>query len=71
MDGWRNIESAPKNGTRVLLGFEYLQNFDIVAHFMKGSWRISGMKKFYGRPKPTHWMPLSIAPGLEGAKYAK
>lgn len=70
MEGWRDIKSAPKD-VRILLGFQFCQNFDVVAHWDSNAWRLSGLSGIKGRPKPTHWMPLPIAPGLEGAKYAK
>ena len=72
MEGWRDIKSAPKDGIRILLGFQFCQNFDVVAHYIADDWRLSGFSStLAGRPKPTHWMPLPIAPGLEGAKYAE
>ena len=72
MEGWRDIKSAPKNGTRVLLGFQFYQDFDVVAHYIEDRWRLSGFSgTLAGRSEPTHWMPLPIAPGLEGAKYAE
>lgn len=62
MQEWRNINSAPKDGTRVHLGFRHFPNFDVIAHFENGAWRLSGCSKLHGRPEPTHWMPLPKTP---------
>ena len=71
MEGWKDIKSAPKDGTRILLGFQFCQNFDVVTHYDENAWRLSGLSGIKGRSKPTHWMSLPIAPGLEGGDYAE
>lgn len=72
LKGWQDIKNAPLDGTRVHLGFKHLQNFDVIAHFIRGAWRLSGMTKIYGRPAPSHWRPLPPAPeSVEGGSYGK
>ena len=70
-DSWRPIETAPKDGTRVLLsGMPYGPKVDV------GAWGITtynrsakaynrGWTTFPGNEtNPTHWMPLPAAPAL-------
>jgi hypothetical protein len=62
---WRLIETAPKDGTPVLLGWEG------VTSLWKGRW-VRGMRRTHdrwdipglgiGTLKPTHWMPLPEPP---------
>lgn len=60
--GWRTMESAPRDGTRVLLGWANI-SFDNVrtAAFMHGQWHD------YTRPlvDPDRWMPLPAPPQEE------
>lgn len=60
---WQDIDSAPKDGTRILLGFKGMQDFDVIAHYENGAWRLAGKTRLHGRPDPTHWLPLPKAPG--------
>jgi hypothetical protein len=66
--GWRPIETAPKDGTRIHLGFLHSQNWDVVAHWECGDWALTGTgpsaDRLHGRPAPSHWRPLPRAPGL-------
>jgi hypothetical protein len=77
--GWQPIDTAPKDGTRVLV---YGQRGDVIDI---GSWRGCGryrprtkqrsayFEKAWGAdgshifsPQPTHWMPLPDAPKTSG-----
>jgi hypothetical protein len=61
---WRPIETAPKDGTRVMLGWPgggvrygfYLNNTN-----WKG-WRGPSMELPFPSPPPTHWVPLPPPP---------
>ena len=57
---WMPIETAPKDGTRVLLVIDHGQWGDKV---WTGLWA-DGWSVSYGKPlnSPTHWMPLPAAP---------
>lgn len=66
-DGWRPIETAPRDGTYILIGwFEFEgQNSMEVAfwHGTLGAW-CQTSKAFTSDPnwQPTHWMPLPSPP---------
>jgi len=63
---WQPIETAPKDGTPVHLGFQRMAGFDVVAHWSDGDWSLSGdgrhAERLNGRPPPTHWRPLPAPP---------
>jgi len=67
-DGWRGIESAPRDGTRVL-GFDPAQGRGVaICHLEYGSkkWYPSDeAAKFDGFFQPTHWQPLPTAPEVK------
>jgi hypothetical protein len=74
-EGWLPIEGAPRDGTRVHLGFQYMQGFDVIAHWSDGDWSSSGDGKhavrLHGRPKPSHFRllppaPVAAIPAAEG-----
>lgn len=56
---WRLIESAPKDGTCILVPVRHI-GADVV------SWRMNGWRETSNgllmRDQPTHWMPLPPAP---------
>lgn len=54
--GWRSMESAPKDGTTVLLANGI--------HVCSGWYDATGAQwvASYGRTFPTHWMPLPSPP---------
>jgi hypothetical protein len=65
MSTWQPIETAPKDGTKVLIGAFYASGawnvevgyYDM--HRAKNPWR-----PFVGQStQPTHWMPVPNAPG--------
>lgn len=63
-DKWMPIESAPKDGTEILLYWQgHMLAFDVgywSTDIGFEAWRDSGGVKFY--TDPTHWMPLPAAP---------
>lgn len=58
--GWRDIASAPKDGTRIWLGNG--KNF-VTGYWSPpvGAWRCDWVVGVAG-DKPTHWMPLPVGP---------
>lgn len=71
---WQPIETAPKDGTEVLLFDpncepkiliasyavrERLRNGKVIARYEQWEWP---MILYSGRPNPTHWMPLPQEP---------
>jgi hypothetical protein len=76
MTGWKPIETAPKDGTRVLLAFSARVHvgwwIDEVTtrygreHRSQQEWHVEGMDLLWrDRPKPTHWMPLPALPARQ------
>ena len=71
-DSWQPIETAPKDGTLVLLGdFAFTQPYYLIAQWSKRAkrwetWRMSN-GSFACWTSATHWQPLLRAPGT-GAK---
>lgn len=71
---WQTIETAPKDGTRVILawggksinGF-YLDNSHTATPW--AGWRVESMV-VQPPGKPTHWMPLPSPPSMDGAVQA-
>ncbi len=63
---WRDIESAPKDGSRVLL---WNRHFDAPCSgqfYGFGDWRMDGNLPPFGY-QPSHWMPLPAAPGTRAS----
>lgn len=67
MNTWEPIETAPKDGTEIILGFAHEANIGPVAlprvrsgKWLQthGEWSIAYLR---GNP-PTHWMPLPKPP---------
>ena len=58
---WQPIESAPKDGTRVLVWWPYWRSYPVSARWFNGEWdsycRLEG-----DSVGPTHWMPLPAPP---------
>ncbi len=66
--GWRPIETAPKDGTRVLV-WRPRESGDHIAHAGVDHWRDDnaggGSGSWYRSRRyqqPTHWMPLPTPP---------
>lgn len=57
MSEWRSIDTAPKDGTRILV-WEHGERMD-VAHFDEGRWRRG---PWWIGFCPSHWMPLPAEP---------
>ena len=59
--GWQPIETAPKDGTHIILSCKFLPNDWRIKiggwRFDKNNWQLFG-----GSWTPTHWMPLPAAP---------
>ena len=72
VEGWQPIETAPKDGTKIIVYFPALGKA-ATAHWSKscnnrtdGKWPWSyhvGSQAFNRWEAPTHWMPLPPAPG--------
>lgn len=65
---WQPIETAPKDGTPVLL---FTGEGILEAYYLYGEWNQSACHSTYEGAggvviscKPTHWMPLPEAPKL-------
>lgn len=57
---WQPIETAPRDGTRILVFYPVLDGHIFTAGFEFGTWQ-SGI--WDGRrEQPTHWMPLPEPP---------
>jgi hypothetical protein len=73
---WQPIETAPKDGTEVLLFYPryrqgiFIGHFDVSVHMSHGKetyrsekWWNGGYGGMFGKePEPTHWMPLPSPP---------
>ena len=68
-EGWRPIETAPKDGTRVLL-LNDLREFGSDRVIVEAMWRTASQSAWWSCPvrggyigeNPTHWMPLPEPP---------
>jgi hypothetical protein len=76
MDKWQPIETAPKNGSDILIAVDYGGTIDVVAAFWFAPWLIWHAQDSrgavinedtdemfgIGSALPTHWMPLPLPP---------
>ena len=66
MSDWKPIDTAPKDGTEIILGV-FSDSF-VDATVMNSRW-IDGEEKgcywldWHGMPRPTHWQPLNPPDG--------
>ncbi len=71
-DGWRDIESAPKDGTRILLfATKWSSDPIFTAHWScfrdspeKDNW-LDDRGSFMDHREPSHWMPIPSPPAEE------
>ena len=66
MSEWQPIDTAPRDGTRVLLTIQYgvRQRLEI-GYWGRGLSRETGSWRFHrvhNDDRPTHWMPLPAPP---------
>ena len=76
-DGWQPIETAPKDGTRVLLWFEW-HDLPVVGDFRHGRWwSVHSLGGNLAHPngmdweevvRPTYWRPLPAPPAVNQAR---
>ena len=59
---WQPIESAPNDGTRVLLWAAKWDSQPILGWKEEGGWADDGHPTSYIEPPPTHWMSLPLPP---------
>ena len=59
---WREIVTAPADGTRVLVMWEYWSADPFVAYFKHGRWNGEVALSECSDDGPTHWMPLPVPP---------
>jgi len=73
-DGWRDIESAPKDGTKVLTikdqydpGLAWYEDGEWWTYHMVEARKFSNQQRYAhkGCYEPTHWQPLPAAPSNE------
>ena len=73
MSEWRDISTAPRDGTHILVHFPQIGTWQVfwsTEVFAEGSWCVSD-NKFEDRPlrgwtePPLHWMELPAAPTKE------
>lgn len=60
---WQPINTAPKDETTVLLGWDYLQIVGLAYWHTERDdwWALDGDTSYYTK-NPTHWMPLPEPP---------
>ncbi|WP_439604726.1 DUF551 domain-containing protein [Shinella sp.] len=73
VETWRTIETAPKDGTRIILMWEPFSGMS--EHVELGKWSArNGWVNTYGHAftgSPTHWMPLPAPPVLSSLRPAE
>lgn len=66
LTAWRPIDTAPRDGTRVLL---YVPDWHFASKYQEGFWSGSYWESFDGTScAPTHWLPLPAAPEVSNGK---
>lgn len=58
---WQPIETAPKDGTRILLFNSYQVRLGYWGGKRPACWKEDSGRSLWGAP-PTHWMPLPAPP---------
>jgi len=64
-DEWLPIESAPKDGTRVLVDWSDA-HYPYICYFGGGEWKTDSGGRF--GIQPAKWRPLPTAPAMKGAE---
>lgn len=62
-DGWKTIDSAPKDGTGILAYVDGFGMGQFVLFWLDGYWR-EGASLMGLKTQPTHWQPLPAPPAL-------
>ena len=67
--GWMPIETAPTDGTGILIYTRY-GNFYVVSYddMFAAPWRVRNDEGLL-KTAPTHWMPLPEAPNAGGKRH--
>ena len=65
---WQPIETAPKDGTRIIMLTEHGYHRVVIGRFFAwdagvSGWETDSYRVLTGDDEPTHWMPLPPAPG--------
>lgn len=63
---WQSIETAPKDATVLGFGETCCDGVVMTAIEWCGKWTPVGQGSDSHEMRPTHWMPLPKAPGVEG-----
>ncbi len=56
MSEWQPIETAPKDGTEVILG-NWIRKWVLVGYWHRGGWQVDS-----GTVTPTHWQAFPAPP---------
>ena len=65
MNEWKPIETAPKDGTRILLAtndYVFEGYWHQYSPHCDGWWKVSDIENLGNTIYPTHWMPLPEPP---------
>jgi hypothetical protein len=64
MGAWLDIDTAPKDGTRVLVapGRDGSLKHPVVASYHSGGWYVRGIGQLYGKTEPVAWQKLPELP---------
>jgi hypothetical protein len=71
---WQPIETAPKDGTRVIVGWDDCAHLPMhveLARYKQGRGPDGGWCNTYGNPfggDPTHWIPLPESPQISNRR---
>lgn len=74
MSEWQPIETAPKDGTRILAFFPIINSYKILTiEFIRHRWYICPYDCEFEMTggDPTHWMPLPNPPIRKGDSMSK
>lgn len=64
-DGWQPIDTAPRDGSRVLIGAKFRDgpgSWYCIASFLHGHWQNDWVASGPVNRKPTHWMSVKGLP---------